>query len=197
MKTLTDYLREADKEGRPRSGIILGVRMVLRAMQELGINDPAEVHRQLIAFVETDRCLPDAVELVTGCRLGNRTLKFRDLGKMAATFLDLRTSRAFRLAAREAAGPRALEIFKKLEKEEALSRAYREWPDEELFSWQPVAVELPAEERPGYRAPRVVCAECGEGISFNREVLRDGRTLCRSCAGDRYYKSRRPGSEAD
>ncbi|OFV80588.1 MAG: hypothetical protein A3B65_06970 [Acidobacteria bacterium RIFCSPHIGHO2_02_FULL_67_57] len=188
MKPLADYLREADKEGRPRSGIILGIRMVLRAMQELQIGDPAEVHRQLIAFVETDRCLPDAVELVTGCRLGNRTLKFRDLGKMAATFLDLRTNHAIRLAARETANQRALEVFKGLEKEEALSRAYREWPDEELFSWQPVAVELPTEERPGYRAPRVVCAECGEGISFHREVARAGRPLCRSCAGERYYE---------
>jgi formylmethanofuran dehydrogenase subunit E len=187
MKTLADYLREADKEGRPRSGIILGIRLVVRAMKELGIDDPAEVHRQLIAFVETDRCLPDAVELVTGCRLGNRTLKPRDLGKMAATFLDLRTNRAVRLAARETANQRALEAFKGLEKEEALARAYREWPDEELFSWQPVRVELPAEDRPGHRAPRVICADCGEGISFHREVARGGRTLCRSCAGDRYY----------
>ena len=188
MKTLTDYLREADKEGRPRSGIILGIRMVLRAMKELQIDDPAEVHRQLIAFVETDRCLPDAVELVTGCRLGNRTLKFRDLGKMAVTFLDLRKNHAIRFAARETANRRALEVFQELEKEEALSRAYREWPEEELFSWQPVAVQLPAEERPGYRAPRVVCAQCGEGISFNREVVRAGRTLCRACAGERYYE---------
>jgi len=188
MKTLADYLREADKEGRPRSGIILSIRMVLRAMKELQIDDPAEVRRQLVAFVETDRCLPDAVELVTGCRLGNRTLKFRDLGKMAVTFLDLRTNLALRLVARETANRRALEVFWGLEIEEALARAYREWPEEELFSWQPVAVELPAEERPGYRAPRVVCAECGEGISFNREVVRAGRALCRSCAGERYYK---------
>ena len=188
MKTLTDYLREADKEGRPRSGIILGIRMVLRAMKELGINDPAEVHRQLIAFVETDRCLPDAIELVTGCRLGNRTLKFHDLGKMAVSFLDLRNNHATRLAARETANRRALEVFQELEKEEALSRAYREWPDDELFSWQPVTVELPAEERPGHRAPRVLCAQCGEGISFNREVVRAGRTLCRACAGEQYYK---------
>lgn len=188
MRTLADYLRKADKEGQPRSGIILGIRMVLRAMKELQIDDPAEVHRQLVAFVETDRCLPDAVELVTGCRLGNRTLKFRDLGKMAVTFLDLRNDHAVRLAARETANQRALEVFRGLEKEEALTRAYREWPEEELFSWQPVAVELPAEERPGYRAPRVVCAECGEGISFNREVARAGRPLCRSCAGERYYE---------
>jgi formylmethanofuran dehydrogenase subunit E len=31
------------------------------------------------------------------------------------------------------------------------------------------------------------CAECGEGINFKREIVRDGRTLCRSCGGERYY----------
>ena len=39
----------------------------------------------------------------------------------------------------------------------------------------------------GYKAPRVVCAQCGEGVNFHREVQHEGRTLCRACAGDRYY----------
>jgi len=33
-----------------------------------------------------------------------------------------------------------------------------------------------------------VCAECGEGINFKREVVKGGRTLCRACAGERYYE---------
>jgi formylmethanofuran dehydrogenase subunit E len=33
-----------------------------------------------------------------------------------------------------------------------------------------------------------VCAECGEGVQFKREVERDGRVLCRACAGERYYR---------
>lgn len=60
-------------------------------------------------------------------------------------------------------------------------------PDDELFTRQWVRVELPPEELPGYKAPRVICAQCGEGINFRREVIRDGRTLCRACAGERYY----------
>jgi formylmethanofuran dehydrogenase subunit E len=41
---------------------------------------------------------------------------------------------------------------------------------------------------PGYKSARVTCAECSEGINFKREVVRDGRILCRGCAGDRYYE---------
>jgi formylmethanofuran dehydrogenase subunit E len=66
-------------------------------------------------------------------------------------------------------------------------RAYREMRDEDLFETQWVKVDLPPAEMPGYKGERIVCAECGEGINFRREVMRDGRTLCRSCAGERYY----------
>lgn len=188
MKSLEEYIQLAAKDGRTRSGIVLGIRMALLAMKELKVEDPTQADRSLVTFVELDRCLPDAVQLVTGCRLGNRTLKFKDLGKMAATFLDLNTNRAIRIAAKESANQQARERFPGLEKEEALERAYRELPDEVLFARQWVSVELLAEERPGYRAPRVLCAECGEGISFNRQVIRDGRALCRACAGARYFQ---------
>jgi formylmethanofuran dehydrogenase subunit E len=57
-----------------------------------------------------------------------------------------------------------------------------------LFTKQWVKVELPAEEFPGYKGERIVCAVCGEGISFRREVEREGRILCRACAGEQYYK---------
>jgi formylmethanofuran dehydrogenase subunit E len=44
------------------------------------------------------------------------------------------------------------------------------------------------EDLPGYKAPRVVCAECGESVNFKRELLRGGRLLCRAGAGERYYQ---------
>jgi len=125
---------------------------------------------------------------VTGCRLGKRALKFKDFGKVAATFVDLQTGRAVRIVAREESKQRAKERYPEMEKEPGQRRAYRELADEELFSKQWVKVELPPEEMPGYKAPRVVCAQCGEGINFKREVVRDGRALCRSCAGESYYK---------
>ena len=111
MDTLHDLLGQAAKNGEVRSGIVLGIRMAMAGLHELNIVDPRAVRRSLVTFVETDRCLPNPVDLVTGCRLGNRTLKFKDFGKMAATFVDLNTMRAVRLAARESANQRALELY--------------------------------------------------------------------------------------
>ena len=143
----------------------------------------------LITFVEIDRCATDAVGVVTGCRLGKRALKFRDWGKMAATFVDLESGKAVRIAARESSKELAKSMHPEIpEKNKQQMLAYQEIPDEQLFQSQWVHVELPPEELPGYKGERVVCAQCGEGINFQREVRRGGKALCRACAGERYYQ---------
>jgi len=187
MKTLDQFIAEAAKDGETRSGIILGIRMALRALQELGIEDIDQERRRLVVFVELDRCLPDAIQLVTGCRLGNRTLKLCNFGKMAATFVDLRTNRAIRITALESMHQRGAELPSASEKEEMLRREYRTRSDEELFRYEWVRVNLLPEDLPEARRARVLCAECGEWIGLGREILRADRTLCRSCAGEGYY----------
>jgi formylmethanofuran dehydrogenase subunit E len=186
MKTLEEYIRQESKDGEIRSGMILGIRIALLALKELAIENPADHHRSLVVVVETDRCLPDAIEIITGCRLGNRTLKFQDMGKMAATFVDLRTGRAMRVAANESANERARRMYPALDKEEALKSAYSILPDDDLLTRVPVRVALAPEDVPGYWAPRIICEECREGIAFGREVAEGQRTLCRSCAGQGY-----------
>ncbi|MCH7767299.1 MAG: TraR/DksA C4-type zinc finger protein [Acidobacteria bacterium] len=189
MLTLEEYIERANvAHGHTCAGQILGIRLSLLGLKELGIDDPIKERKRLITIVEIDRCATDAVQLVTGCRLGKRALKFKDFGKVAATFMDLKTGRAIRIVAREESKQKARELFPELEKEEGQRRAYRQLSDEDLFSRQWVRVALPEEDMPGYRAPRVVCAQCGEGINFKREVQRDGRLLCRACAGERYYE---------
>jgi formylmethanofuran dehydrogenase subunit E len=188
MKDAEHYIRLAAKDGHTRSGMILGIRLALLGLRELAIADPAEHHRDLVIYVETDRCLPDAVELVTGCRLGNRALKFQDMGKMAAVFLDRQSNRAVRVAAKESGHQHAQEMFAALEKEEALQAGYRALPDDELFAKRSVRVALAPEDVPGYWAPRVLCDGCGEGIAFGRESVAGQRTLCHACAGQRYYE---------
>jgi len=190
LKTLPEYeLLAAEAHGHLCAGQVLGLRMALYGIKLLGLGDPAGADRKrLVTFVEIDRCATDAIPIVTGCRLGKRALKFRDFGKVAATFCDLRELRAIRLVARESSKQRARVLYPEIEnKNQQQMRAYRELPDEELFEAQWVRVSLGPEDLPGYRAPRVLCAECGEGISFKREVVREGRTLCRACAGERYY----------
>jgi formylmethanofuran dehydrogenase subunit E len=75
-----------------------------------------------------------------------------------------------------------------LDKNQQQIDAYRQLSDEELFERQWVRVSIGVEDLPGYKAARVMCAQCGEGINFKREVVREGRTLCRACAGERYYE---------
>jgi len=157
-------------------------------LSEIGIEDPVKDRTRLVTYAEIDRCVTDAVALVANCRLGKRALKFYDWGKVAATFVDLPTGRAIRVVAREDSKALAQQMFPELEKEKAQQRAYATLSDQALFTWQTVRVEIRPEDLPGYKGPRAVCAECGEGINFKREVMEDGRTLCRSCAGQRYYE---------
>jgi len=190
VKSLEEYMALAEQaHGHMCAGQILGLRLAIYGMKLLGIEDPTGRDRKrLVTFIEIDRCATDAIPIVTGCRLGKRALKFRDFGKVAATFCDLRDDRAVRVVARETAKRRALELYPEiLDKNQQQMRAYRELPDEELFAEQWVRVALGAEEFPGYKGERRVCSECGEGINFKREVVLDGRVLCKACAGERYY----------
>jgi formylmethanofuran dehydrogenase subunit E len=191
MEPLDFYLRAAEQaHGHICAGQVLGVRMAMLGLQKLGIDDPqGQDRKRLVTFVEIDRCATDAVAVVTGCRLGKRALKFRDWGKMAATFVDVTTRRAIRIAARESSKSLAREMHPELgSKNQQQMLAYREMADDDLFTTQWVTVELPPEEFPGYKGERIVCDSCGEGINFCREVRRDGKVLCRSCAGERYYE---------
>ena len=164
--------------------------MAMVGLEKLAIDDPrGKDRKRLVTFVEIDRCATDAVGVVTGCRLGKRALKFRDWGKMAATFVDVESGRAVRVAAKESSKALAKAMHPELEsKNQQQMLAYREMPEQDLFDVQWVKVQLPPEEFPGYKGERIVCSQCGEGINFRREVQRGDEILCRGCAGERYYQ---------
>lgn len=190
MKSFSEYeALAAEAHGHLCAGQILGLRMALYGVKLLGLEDPAGADRKrLVTFVEIDRCATDAIPIVTGCRLGKRALKFRDFGKVAATFCDLREGRAVRLVARDSAKQRARELHPEIEgKNRQQMAAYREMPDEELFASQWVRVEIGPEDLPGYKQPAVVCSKCGESVSFHKERTIGGAPVCRACAGERYY----------
>jgi formylmethanofuran dehydrogenase subunit E len=191
LKNLDELLHDAElAHGHLCAGQVLGVRLAMLGLELLGIDDPhGKDRKRLITFVEIDRCATDAVAVVTGCRLGKRALKFRDWGKVAATFVDLESGRAVRVSAKESSKALARQMHPEIEsKNQQQMLAYREIPTDDLFTVQWVKVELPPEELPGYKGERIVCGECGEGINFQREVRRNGKILCRSCAGERYYQ---------
>ncbi len=193
MQSFDELLREAEiAHGHLCAGQILGVRMAMLGCQRLDINEPkGQDRKRLVTFVEIDRCATDAIAVVTGCRLGKRALKFRDWGKMAATFVDLQTSHAIRVAALESSKQRARDLYPEMDNKNLQQmRAYREMPDADLFAEQWVEVPLDAREMPGYKSARIVCAVCAEGINYDREIVRAGQTLCQGCADPnaRYYR---------
>jgi len=185
MESLDELLLKAEAaHGHMCAGQILGVRMAVLGLKRLGIEDPRGADRKrLVTYVEIDRCATDAIGLVTGCRLGKRTLKFRDWGKMAATFVDLASGRGVRIVALEDSRDLARKLYPHIEgKAQQQMLAYRELPDEQLFSEQRVRVKVDPAELPGHRGDRFLCPRCGEGVNFGRFAEVDGERLCLSCA---------------
>ena len=176
------------------AGQVLGVRMSMLGLREIGVIDPKGKDRKnIIVFVEMDRCAADAVQSVTGCSLGRRTMRFFDYGKMAATFMNLNTGNAVRVIAREDSRQKAKDHFPDIEnKYTAQLEAYKSMPDEDLFNVMAVSVTIPPQDMPGRPLRRVPCDVCGEHVQDMREVYQDGRILCVPCAGVGYYAVKDP-----
>src|SRR5437588_6712932 len=146
MKSLDDYLHDAEQAHcHLCAGQILGVRMAMLGLEKLGIDDPhGKDRKRLVTFVEIDRCATDAVAVVTGCRLGKRALKFRDWGKVAATFVDVSSGKAIRVAAKESSKALARQMHPEInQKNQQQMLAYREIHDSDLLTFQWVKVDLP------------------------------------------------------
>lgn len=175
-------------------GQVLGVKMSLLGMRKVGIQDPrGRDKKNLLVFVELDRCATDAIQSVTGCSLGRRTMKFMDYGKMAATFVNLRTGKAVRVSGREDAREKAKGVSNRRgDKYAEQIAAYKMMPEDELFDTMEVDVQLRPEDMPGRPLKRITCDLCREDVQDMREVYKEGRALCRSCAVGGYYKVRHP-----
>lgn len=171
-------------------GQVLGVRMSMLGLRKIGIDDPKGKDRKsLIVFVEMDRCATDAVQSVTGCSLGHRTMKFMDYGKMAAAYLNLKTNNAVRVIAREDSRDKAKNYFPDIEdKYKAQLEAYKIMSDEELFDIMNVKIEIRPEDMPGKPLKRVKCDKCGEYVQDMRDLTVEGRIYCRACTKGTYYK---------
>jgi molybdopterin-guanine dinucleotide biosynthesis protein MobB len=183
MRSLDELLRECSSlHGHSCAGQVLGARMAIAGCRELGIDEPKGC-KKLIVCVEIDRCATDAIQAVTGCSLGRRTLKFLDYGKMAATFINSDTNKAIRILARDDARNLAsVYCPDAANPHEAQKSAYEKMPDAVLFSFQQIRRDIAEENMPGFRGRRVYCDACGEGINFRREIRRAGQTLCIPCA---------------
>jgi len=157
LQPLDELLEECRHlHGHLCAGQLLGTRMALLGCHLIGISDPRGADsKKLIVWVEIDRCMADAIGAVTGVRLGKRSLKFVDYGKVAATFLNTASGHAVRIVAREESRALADTRYPLIEnKKERQFRTYREASDEELFKVEVVEVEYGEMDAPGHPRSR-------------------------------------------
>lgn len=181
---MTTWQEDVEKavayHGHLCGGQILGVRMARKGLEVMGLAGKwGEELRDLIVILEADRCMADAAYAVTGCTIGRRRVKVMPYGKTAMSFLDLNTGKAVRVFAKKSARPGP---------DDDLMEFWSKLSDDEIIGWQEVEIKLPPEDLPGKPIGTVNCQECGDDIMDRREVLVDGRTLCKACAGQAYYR---------
>jgi formylmethanofuran dehydrogenase subunit E len=162
--------------------------MGLAGLARLELTAPLTTKTALV-IIETGGCFADGIRAATGATVGHRTLRVEDLGKIAATFTDIKKNTSLRLAPRPDVRARAL-TFAPDEKRRyfAQLKGYQVMPDEELFTFQQVELRTPAEQIISHQNARAVCSKCGEEIINEREVIIEGRVLCKTCAYGGYYQ---------
>lgn len=191
MESFDKLLAESSAiHGHLCAGQVIGVRMSMIGLEAISIHDPKGADRKkLYVLVEIDRCATDAIQSVTGCSLGKRSMRWLDHGIMAATFVNLETGKAVRITAREEARELSKNYFPIMEeKYQHQLEAYRIMPQQELFKIENVQVDLAPEDMPGRPLRRVQCEKCGDWVQDCREVRTDSKILCRGCVNGKYYK---------
>lgn len=177
-------LKKAEEfHGHLCSGQIIGVRLAMYGLDLLGINDPYGADRKkLIVFVEVARCAADAIMIVSGCRVGKRSFKFIDTGKLAATFYHMQSHQAVRVALHPDIPTQIEQLVPRLPLKEAEKNIYYELENEELFTTEAVTISLAHEDTPGVPATTIPCSRCGECIYDKREIMIDNKAVCKTCA---------------
>ncbi len=180
MDVFSYFVDKVEKShGHFCAGIALGTKITLAAMKALGL-DPYQRNKNLIVYTEVDRCMTDAVQVITGCSLGHRSLKFVDYGRFAATFVNTTTGKAVRGTVREK--------FPGGGKREEILAAMAAIPEDKLVTLQEVEVNIPPDDLPGSAGEKAICSVCGEWVVGGRAIRRNDAWLCRACAGDSYYR---------
>lgn len=166
---------------------ILGVRIGLKGLAVCGIDESSKA-KHLLVISETDGCFVDGIIAATKCTVGHRTLRIEDYGKIAATFVNVKTNRAIRISptldVREKANLYAAEEKRRYF---AQLQAYQFMPDEELMRAQEIKLNFNIRDVISRAGKRVNCEKCGEEVINEREVLMEGKIYCKSCAEAGYY----------
>ena len=181
----------AEAHGHLCPGQVIGVRMAMLGCDLIGLDNPSEMPqiKSLVVYVEIDRCATDAIAYVTGVKLGRRSLKYVDNGIMAATFVNLETGKAYRVRSRETSRDLVENYAPGMEDPHRQQlAAYKAMPQDVLFDVTEVRVDVPYSDMPGPTQFKAKCQNCGVVVRDKREIYRNGKILCRICAGDTYFR---------
>lgn len=171
---------------------VIGVRLGLAGVAALKI-EPRQKRKRLFTIIETDGCFADGVEVATGCTVGHRTMRVEDLGKIAATFIDIKTSHAVRVAPHLDVRQKALKYAPHQKKRYfAQLDGYQVMPIDELVFIEEVQLITPIDKVISRAGVRVNCDICGEEIINEREICNDNQSLCKACCGSAYYRTVQP-----
>jgi formylmethanofuran dehydrogenase subunit E len=161
-------------------GQVLGVHLSEKGLEAIQTDDP----KNMIVFVENDRCIADTIQILTGTRLGRRTMKLVNYGKMAATFVNLQTQIAYRIWVSgnldKIFGDVGTDKFKRCEKL-LLTKS------EDVVSLVQVSVIISPDEMPGKPRHTILCSRCGEKVMDAKEIYLEQKPLCLACAKGAYY----------
>jgi formylmethanofuran dehydrogenase subunit E len=143
-----------------------------------------ESPRDLIVVVENDRCIADAIQVVTGTRIGRRTMKLVPYGRMAATFMNLGTSRAFRVNIHM--------VDQSCDDVGITDESLLMMSDDELLRWKEVRVRFSPHELPGKPQRVIHCITCGEKVFDFRDLPSPSGPQCAACVNGAYYTDLTP-----
>ncbi len=185
----------AQEHGHLCPGQVVGVRMAMLGLELIGLEDPKHTRdiKKIIVYVEIDRCATDAISYVTGVKLGRRSLKFKDYGIMAATFVNLETNEAFRIVSTESSRTAATKYAPNIEDpHQQQLEAYKIMPLSELFEVSKVLLEIAPSDMPGPATHKAECTKCGIVIRDAKQIVKDKKTFCHACADMAYYHNISP-----
>ena len=180
--TYDEYLEQVRSfHGHVAPGLAMGGFMVDLALKNLPEGEFFD------ALCETRACLPDAVQLLTPCTIGNGWLKVINMGRYAVTLYEKFGGKGVRVyvdAPKTDAWPELKSWYFKLKEKkdqdfERLMREIRE-AGAGICSMQTVQMDhrfIQVKRRKGFR----VCDLCGEAYPSS-----DG-AICRGCQGDAPY----------
>ncbi|MCF8107751.1 MAG: trehalose-binding protein [Desulfohalobiaceae bacterium] len=167
--------------GYPAPGLLIGGYMVEKARARLPEGTLFEV------IVETAKCLPDAVQLLTLCTYGNGRIRLAKTGRFALALYDKHTGKGWRVCIDPMKLGRWPEIEtwllkKKSKQEQDADRLLEEigLAGEELFRIERISISASfLGKKPS--GPIAPCPGCGEPYT-----AADG-PICRGCLGETPY----------